>query len=306
VRDEPYFSAEPVAWGPPPEVRFIRPKRSPWFEYGLPALLFALTAWTIYRNGGLEFVLAVMGIMLCHEMGHYLACRYYGMDATLPHFLPGPTPPFGLIGTFGAFIRIRSPFPTRKILFDVGVAGPLAGIAACLPVLYLAAQELEVVTAHPGGMLFNEPLLLRYAFEWLAPVMNVGPNQVLTIGPYGLAAWFGLMLTALNLMPVGQLDGGHAMYALFRGRAALVSRIASWLCLGLLYFGPTYLLWWILLRWLGGRPHPPTLDDTESLGRGRVAVAVLCAVVFVLCFRPDPFVFSWPDFWRDLRQLMGA
>jgi len=302
VGNEPYFSAEPVPWGPAPQVRFLRPKRSPWVEYGIPAVLFAVTAGTVYSSGGLAFVLAVMGIMLSHEMGHYLACRYYRMDATLPHFLPGPTPPFGLIGTFGAFIRIRSPFPTRKILFDVGVAGPLAGIVACLPVLYLASHELEVVTAQPGGLLFNEPLLFRFALQWLAPAMDVGPNQVLTIGPYGLAAWFGMFLTALNLMPVGQLDGGHAMYALFRGRARTISRIASWVCLALLYFGPAYLLWWILIRWLGSRPHPPTLDDGPPLGRGRVVVAVLCAVVFILCFRPDPFVFSWSDIAVDFWQ----
>jgi membrane-associated protease RseP (regulator of RpoE activity) len=304
VGNEPYFSAEPVSWGPAPQVRFIRPPRSAWIEYGIPALLFGITATTIYRTGGLRFVLAVMGIMLSHEMGHYLACRYYRMDATLPHFLPGPTPPFGLIGTFGAFIRIRSPFPTRKILFDVGVAGPLAGIVACLPVLYLAAQELIVVPVRPGEPLLNDPLLLRYALEYLAPTVTVGPNEAIVAGPYTMAAWFGMFLTAINLMPVGQLDGGHAMYALFRDRARLISRIASWLCLGLLYFGPTYLLWWILIRWLGSRPHPPTLDDEQPLGRARVVVALICAAVFVLCFRPDPFVFSWSTLARDAWEWM--
>jgi membrane-associated protease RseP (regulator of RpoE activity) len=276
-----------------------RPAR---LEYGVPLLLFVLTVGTVYLHGGLDLVLPVMSITLAHEMGHYLACRYYGVDATLPHFLPAPI--LSLCGTFGAFIRIRAPFPNRKVLFDVGVAGPLAGFVLCLPVLYLAAQELSVSTSQPGAPLFTEPLAFQWAIEWFAPQLEVAPNQVLTIGMYGLAAWFGLLLTALNLMPVGQLDGGHAMYALFRGRAVLISRIASWLCLGLLYFGPTYLLWWVLLRWLGNRPHPPTLDDDAPVGAARAIVGVLCLVVFVLCFRPDPFVFSWADAWRDLRLLL--
>lgn len=297
MKDEPYFSAEPVPvpWGTPPEVRFVHPPPRPArLEYGLPALLFVLTAATVYLHGGPELVVAVMTITLAHEMGHYLACRYYGVDATLPHFLPGPV--LSLCGTFGAFIRIRAPFPNRKVLFDVGVAGPLAGFVACLPVLYLAAQELSVAPLRPGTLTLGDPLAFLWALEWLAPDLHVGPNQVVVIGMYGLAAWFGLLLTALNLMPVGQLDGGHAMYALFRNRATLVSHVVSWLSLGLLYFGPSYLLWSLLLRWLGSRPHPPTLDDEQPLGWKRALVAVLCAAIFVVCFTPDPFSITWSDF----------
>jgi membrane-associated protease RseP (regulator of RpoE activity) len=303
VKDEPYFSAEPVSWGPSPAVRFIRPVRSARLEYGLPLLLFVLTIGTVYLHGGLDLVIPVISITLAHEMGHYLACRYYGVDATLPHFLPGPI--LSLCGTFGAFIRIRAPFPNRKVLFDVGVAGPIAGFLICLPVLYVASQELTVVTPTPGLPLFSEPLAFHWAMQWLGPPLEPGPNQVLGIGMYGLAAWFGLLLTALNLMPVGQLDGGHAMYALFRSRAVLISRIVTWLSLGLFYFGPAYALWWFLLRWLGKRPHPPTLDDEAPLGGVRVGVALLCVAIFVVSFTPDPFSTEWSDAWQGIRQLFG-
>jgi len=298
--DEPFARYEPASWSAEPAPArpyFVRPKPSVLREYVRPALLFLLTAGTVYLHGGLQLVVAAMGIMLSHEMGHYLACRYYKVDATLPHFLPAPI--ISLVGTFGAFIRIRGPIPDRKALFDIGVAGPLAGFVVCLPFLYLGAHELEIGKSTPNALMFNEPLILHWMFSWFAPPLTLGPGEVAVIGPYGLAAWFGLLLTALNLMPVGQLDGGHAVYALMRERAALISRIASWLCLALLYFGPSYLIWWVLLRLLA-RPHPPTIDDEQPVGRARAAIGILCVAVFVLCFRPDPIEFSWHDAWKDL------
>ena len=141
-------------------------------------------------------------------MGHYLACRYYGVDATLPFFIPAPA--IGLVGTLGAFIRIRGPIPHRRALFDIGLAGPLAGFAVCLPVLWMGILEAKVVPAGPAeaGMLsLGEPLL----FQWAATLLRGGApeGQTLVLGPLGEAAWFGLFVTALNMMPVGQLDGGH-------------------------------------------------------------------------------------------------
>ena len=304
MRDEPYSSPpapslpEPIVWTPP-RLYFAPPKRSAWKEYGRPALLFGLTAISVYFHGGLELVVAVMAILLAHEMGHYLACRHYGVDATLPHFLPGPF--ISLIGTFGAFIRIRGQMPNRKALFDIGVAGPLAGFVVCLPVLYLGVLEIDVVESRPGALLLNEPLLIRLAMEWLVPPVQLGPNQVMAFGSFGLAAWFGLFLTALNLIPVGQLDGGHATYALLRGRAALISRIGSWISIGLIYFGPSWILWSVLLRVLG-RQHPTTIDDEAPVGRGRAIVGVVCVIVFALCFVPNPIEWSWHDAWTDLRE----
>ncbi len=161
-------------------------------------------------------------------MGHYVACRYYGVDATLPHFIPSPVPgrgpgvwqPLSMVGTFGAFIRIRGPIPHRRALFDIGVAGPLAGFLVCLPVLWLGIREAAIQPLAPdaGGLFFGEPL----AFQWVSRLVH-GPipdDKTLVIGQLGLAAWFGLFVTALNLMPIGQLDGGHVTYALLREQGA--------------------------------------------------------------------------------------
>lgn len=288
-------------------------------------MLFALTLVSVFLAGAMEPVLfgghalllvnvreglalagGLVSILLAHEMGHYLACRHYGVDATLPHFVPSPWfpavglaiwQPLSMVGTFGAFIRIRGPIPHRRALFDIGVAGPLAGFAVALPVLWMGIREASVRTLaeDAGGLFFGEPLL----FQWTARLVHgpIAPDQTLVIGQLGLAAWFGLFVTALNLMPIGQLDGGHVTYALLRGRARLISRVGSWVCVALVYFGPTWILWAVLVRVLGRR-HPPTLDDEAPVGRGRALVGLLALVVFVVCFVPNPIVFSWRDFFE--------
>jgi membrane-associated protease RseP (regulator of RpoE activity) len=248
---------------------------------------------------GLRLVVGLLGILVAHEMGHYLAARYYGVDATLPFFIPLPLPGFSLVGTLGAFIRIRGPIPNRRALFDIGVAGPLAGFAVCLPVLWLGIREatVQALPADAGGLFFGEPL----AFQWVARLVHgaIPDDRTLVMGQWGMAAWFGLFVTALNLMPIGQLDGGHLTYALLRERSRLVSRIGSWVCVALVYFGPNWILWAVLVRVLGRR-HPATMDDDAPVGRGRAWVGLLALVVFALCFVPDPIVFSWRDFFEAL------
>jgi membrane-associated protease RseP (regulator of RpoE activity) len=243
-----------------------------------------------------------MSILLAHEMGHYLACRYYGVDATLPFFIPFPIPALSLIGTLGAFIRIRSPIPHRRALFDIGIAGPIAGFVVSLPVLVLGILEAELhpTAPQPAGLSFGEPLLFQWAASWvLGPVSE---DMTLYIGPLGLAAWFGLLVTALNMLPIGQLDGGHVTYALLRERAAAISRIGSWGCVALIYFGPNWLVWSLLLRLLGRR-HPPTLDEDLPLGRGRQLVGILGFVMFAVCFVPDPVQSSWRMLFEALSSL---
>jgi membrane-associated protease RseP (regulator of RpoE activity) len=259
---------------------------------------------------GLLLVGGLMGILLAHEMGHYLACRYYRVDATLPHFIPAPWIPvsglsvwlpLSFVGTFGAFIRIRSPIPTRRALFDIGVAGPLAGFAVCLPVLWLGILEARVVPPTPDGIPLGDPLLFQLVTRLVHGAVPDG--MTLTLGPLGLAAWFGLFVTALNLMPIGQLDGGHVAYALFRERARLISRVGSWATVALLVLTPSWILWTILVRVLGRR-HPPTLDDEAPVGRGRYVIGAFALVVFVLCFLPNPLVVSWNDFFGAIRDLL--
>lgn len=299
------------SWVPPP----AKP-RSAWKRWGRNLLLFVLTVFSVFFVGGfrildvpgrghvlavdyaegLQLVTGLLGILLAHEMGHYLMARRYGVDATLPFFIPFPV---SIFGTLGAFIRIRSPFPSRKALFDIGVAGPLAGFAVCLPVLWLGVSQARLLptAGTEGGVMFGEPLL----FQWAARLVQ-GPipaDQTLTIGPLGLAAWFGLFATALNLMPIGQLDGGHVTYALLRQRSRRISTIGSWVAVALVYFGPNWILWAVLLRILGRR-HPSTLDDDAPVGRGRVWIGLLSLAVFVVCFVPDPIQFSWRNFFETV------
>ena len=233
--------------------------QSGWKRWGRHLVLFLLTVASVFVTGGLTGVVVpsgetflaldvgagvrlaagLLGILFAHEMGHYLACRYYRVDATLPFFLPAPF--LSMVGTLGAFIRIRAPIPHRRALFDIGVAGPLAGFAVCLPVLWFGLKEARVLSLEPeaGGIFLGEPLL----FQWVAHLIH-GPlpeETTLTLGPLGLAAWFGLFVTALNLMPIGQLDGGHITYALLRKRAQRISRIGSWVCVGLVSVSYTHL-----------------------------------------------------------------
>ena len=233
-------------------------------------------------------------------MGHYVACRIYRVDATLPFFIPAPL--LSLVGTLGAFIRIRSPIPHRRALFDIGIAGPLAGFFVCLPVLLLGVAEARIRPADPdsAGLLLGEPLLFQWAVRWLRG--PVPPELTVHLGSLGLAAWFGLFVTALNMLPIGQLDGGHVTYALIGRRAMTVSNLGSWACLLLTYFGPNWLVWSLLLRILGRR-HPPTLDDRASVGGGRVIVGLFGYLVFGVCFVPDPLIWSWRDFFEAVWSL---
>jgi membrane-associated protease RseP (regulator of RpoE activity) len=240
---------------------------------------------------------ALVAILFAHEMGHYLACVRYGVDATLPYFIPLPI--LSLIGTLGAFIRIRAPIPNRRALFDIGIAGPLAGFVATLPILVLGINEARLGPSQPDveTLSFGEPLLLRAAVRILHGPLP--PDTTVYIGALGLAAWFGLFVTALNLLPIGQLDGGHVTYALFERRSWPISRAASWVCLLLTYFGPNWLVWSLLLRLLGRR-HPPTLDDRDDPGPRRRVVGLIGALVFAVCFVPDPFQWSWKTFFAGL------
>ncbi len=276
------------------------------------ALFFVLTAASVFATGGLQvladgsgslvldvgsglkLVTALLAILLSHEMGHYLACRYYRVDASLPYFIPFP---LGLAGTLGAFIRIRALIPTRKALFDIGIAGPLAGFVVCLPVMVLGALEgtwVPLVNGGQGPNYLGEPLL----FGWIVDLLRgpTPPGMTLAIGPLGMAAWFGLFVTSLNLMPVGQLDGGHVIYALWPRWAVTISRVGIAACLGLLYFRPSWLLWAILLLVLGRNGHPPTAYDDEPVGRARVWIGLLGFVVLAVSFTPSPFMVSWHDF----------
>jgi membrane-associated protease RseP (regulator of RpoE activity) len=231
---------------------------------------------------GIPFSFTLMGILLAHELGHFFACRYYGIASSYPYFLPAPT----LIGTLGAFIRIRSPIVNRKALFDVGISGPVVGFLFAVPALAIAVSYSKVA---PGAqadapVLFGDPLLLQLFTHWLRHGVLA---QNLLLHPVGRAAWVGLLCTGLNLLPIGQLDGGHILYALSSERHRRISLAVVLLLipLGKLYWG-----WWIwvgLLLALGFR-HPVLLDRWEPIDAKRRLWAVVALVIFILCFMPAP------------------
>ena len=305
-----------------------RPRRRfPWVNAGL--FLATLVTTTIAGAGaapaeegqvgvlgllaaGLPFSASMVGILLCHELGHYLMGRAYGVSSTLPFFIPGPPP----VGTFGALIRIRSPMPSRRAVADIGAAGPLAGLAVCLPLLFWGFAHSEVrplpgITFANTGSLFEiaRALLDGEKLVWDGPVWAFGDNfftwlaQRLTVGvpppghdvflhPVGLAAWFGLLVTALNLFPLGQLDGGHVLYAWLGRRSARgVSRAVSYALLALgVFVSLNWLGWWLVTR-VVGVGHPPALVE-EPLDPGRRALAVASLLLFAATFIPVPIRFG--------------
>ena len=242
---------------------------------------------------GLPFALSLLAILTCHELGHYVAARRYGLDTTLPFYIPIP-PMLSPVGTLGAVIKMRTPLYDRRILLDVGAAGPLAGVAAALPILAWGIRGAPAVAAADGpGLYLNEPLLFRALELLLRPDLPTGGDIQAT--SLVLAGWLGLFVTALNLLPVGQLDGGHAAYALFGarahkwlGRSAFITILAlaplGWVWHGTLSGLVYALLLFIMLR----VRHPQAVDETDRLSRARVALALLTLIVFLLSFTPFP------------------
>jgi membrane-associated protease RseP (regulator of RpoE activity) len=232
---------------------------------------------------GVPFAVTLLAILLAHEMGHYLVCRYYRLNASLPYFLPAP----GVIGTFGALIRIRSTIYSRRVLFDVAVAGPLAGFAVLLPFLAAGLSLSKVVPgiAQQGDFAFGTPLLFSLAESLMFPGV---PSSDIYLHPMARAAWVGVFATALNLLPIGQLDGGHILYALFgeHHRRISLAAIAVLILLSFLYW--PWRLWAAPLFFLG-RKHPFIFDETR-LDPKRKGVAALALLIFVISFMPAPLM----------------
>lgn len=242
--------------------------------------------------GGLWYSCGVLGILGAHEMGHYVACRYYRLNASLPYFLPFILPVNAFqTGTLGAVIRIRSPFPTRTILFDVGVAGPIAGFVVLVPVLFFGLSQSQVLPlpTSGAGVYLGEPLL----FQWATALVH-GPVREgfgLNAHPMVFASWFGMLATALNLLPFGQLDGGHISYATLgrfstpisiltvSGAIVMTFISSSWLVLTVMMV--------VMLVVLGPR-HPRVLYEYEPLSPGRRLLALAAVVILALCFTPVP------------------
>ena len=281
-----------------------------WINLGLFLATLASTTWVgvMHYDGfasdfeatspgpfglmrGLWYSVTILSILGAHELGHYYACRYYRVDASLPYFLPAPF----LTGTLGAIIRIRQPIPTKRMLFDIGVAGPIAGFVVAVPALFLGLSLSRVLPLPEDfiGLTLGEPPIFRLA-AWM--IMDSAPeDSSLILHPMALAAWFGLLVTALNLFPIGQLDGGHISYATLGARSTLVTMAAVAAVILLTLYSSSWIAWaglTVLMLIKFGPRHPRTLDHHVPIDRTRMLVAVGAVVMFILCFTPAPIEFS--------------
>jgi Zn-dependent protease len=232
----------------------------------------------------LIYAVVLLTILLGHELGHFLTCLHYNIDATLPYFIPAPT----IIGTMGAFIRIRSPITKKQQLFDIGIAGPLTSFILSLPAIVFGLSLSKAVPPLPESesILFGDPLILKFVgnivFKGIPEGYDIVPH------PIAFAGWVGILVTALNLFPVGQLDGGHVAYALLgkRSRKLAPYFLGIFIIMGI-FFWVGWFVWALLIYFLGLK-HPHITDEHKPLSPGRRFLGILVLIIFILSFTPDP------------------
>ncbi|MBM3280279.1 MAG: site-2 protease family protein [Candidatus Handelsmanbacteria bacterium] len=317
---------------PPPPLAIWEPLPSEYFHPPAPSrdrpllhlALFALTLFSMTAAGamqqgvdpladlrslvhlseGIPFAVTLLGILTVHEFGHYFAARRWGLKVSFPYFLP-MLHYLSLLGTLGAVIRLRSPIPHKRALLDIGAAGPLAGFVVALAACLVGLSQSALVEAG-----YFRPELQQAPIELGAPLLfsglsalvlpTHGPEQMVLLSPVAFAGWVGLFITAFNLFPVGQLDGGHIVYALFRRRHRAIGHLAFGLLLGMGVYGVMALVWnwpqgwpgWLglaLFLALFGKGHPTPADPETPLDGRRRLVGYACLGVYILCFTPVPF-----------------
>jgi len=261
-------------------------------------VLFILTVASTWFTWGLNYCVAIMLILLGHEMGHYFMSRRYGIRATLPYFLPFPFSPFG---TLGAVIRMEGTITSRKSLFDTGVAGPLMSLLLSIPAIAIGLRFSEIIPTSQvkeGAIRLADPLLFSVIQKLV--MGDVPKNYELMVHPIAYAGWVGLFVTALNLLPVGQLDGGHIAYALFGRKSRIIFFIAiAVMAYITLFHNPGWLLLLILFILFGLR-HPAPLDDQTPLDRKRKLLGGIAYLAFFISFTPSPF----PQFAEEIKQAL--
>ena len=282
---DPRYTHPPIiveaATFPPSEP--YRPTPLSW----TPVLLFAATCYTTTSVGGWAYSVPLLATLLCHEFGHFFQARRWRVTASWPYFIPIPAGP---LGTMGAVIRMRGNMGNRQALFDIGISGPLAGLVPALAfsIIGLSWSRIAPMTAIEGARSLGTPLL----FQWLCDLIlgPAPPGQDVFLHPMAYAGWVGIFITALNLIPIGQLDGGHVLYALLRRKAHIVAQL---LLVGALVAMMVTNNWeWslmLLLLFFIGPNHPPTADDSMPLGRGRTILGWLTLGFIFIGFTPHPF-----------------
>jgi membrane-associated protease RseP (regulator of RpoE activity) len=252
----------------------------------LHIILFLLTVASTYFVGGWSYSLSIISILLAHEMGHYFMSKKYGIPATLPYFIPFPLSPFG---TFGAVIKMKGVIINKKALFDIGVAGPISGFVVAIPFIILGIKlsDIQVISGNASFIELGDPLLFKIVQGLMVDKIPSGHDLVLH--PFAYAGWVGLFVTALNLLPVGQLDGGHIVYAVFgdKSRWVFFATIAV-LAVISIFYNPGWLTLLIILLIFGMR-HPQPLDIETELDSKRKYIALIILIIFALSFTPAPF-----------------
>jgi membrane-associated protease RseP (regulator of RpoE activity) len=250
-------------------------------------VLFLLTVISTIFIGGFVYAVAVLAILVAHETGHYYASRKYGVPSSLPYFLPFPLPPFG---TLGAVIKSKGPIPNRRALFDIGASGPLCGLALAIPAVIVGLLLSDVVNvAQPAANNFSLADSLLFKFLQRLTIGMSPPGTDVVLHPIAYAGWVGLFITSLNLLPAGQLDGGHIIYALFGRHSKFIFRLTL---VGITFICLIYNLGWLLLviiLWIIGYRHPPPLDDRIPLAWPRKAIGGFAFLIFFTAFTPIPF-----------------
>jgi Zn-dependent protease len=264
-----------------------------WISFApqIPQLDYGTTVrWTVLVNwrDGLVYMAAMLAILLTHEMGHFVATLWYRIPASLPFFIPFLPP----IGTMGAVIGMAGYRANRRQIFDIGVAGPLAGLAVAIPILFLGVQRLDLAAPARGGLAFDCPWLLRILLQVFRPgIEEVDQIWVSQLNPCLMAAWVGLLITGLNMLPVSQLDGGHIIYALLLTKGRWIAR--GFLMVAIAYVVITEAYMWslmIILVTIMGTDHPPTADDRVPLGWFRMALGYASLTIPLLCFPPQGLI----------------
>jgi membrane-associated protease RseP (regulator of RpoE activity) len=235
---------------------------------------------------GIPFSVTLMLILGVHELGHFLMARKHKVDATLPYFIPAPT----AIGTFGAFIKMRSPVRKRRALVEIGAAGPIAGFLVAVPALFIGLA-LSKITTDSGeiGLKLGESILMKIATRIMVPELT--DNMDIILHPVGFAAWIGILVTMLNLLPIGQLDGGHIAYALLGKWYKKVAWGSLGVIIFLSIFSINWLVWAVLVYFLTRMKHPPIVDEYEPVTQYEKMIGIIALIIFILTFIPVPFQF---------------
>ncbi|MCX7769638.1 MAG: site-2 protease family protein [Proteobacteria bacterium] len=272
------------------------PKKIPWLNIILFLLTFLTTTFAgtilagkdpfIIKNlkNGLPFSLSLLTILLFHEFGHYILSKKHNVEASLPYFIPAPS----FIGTFGAIIKMKSNINSKNQLIDIGTAGPISGFLISLPFLIYGISKSTIVDAIPEvSISLGDSLLIKIMIKII--IGDLPENKDIMLHPVAFAGWIGCFVTAMNLFPVGQLDGGHISYALFTKKSVFISRLFIVILIILGFFAWEGWFIWAFLLIVIGTKHPPVLDEDEELTPLRKFLGIFSLIVFILTFIPTPF-----------------